>query len=96
MPPTEVGVVTIASEKAAVTVVLPGRVNAMRVAEVRARATGILLKRLFEEGADVTANQVLFEIDPAPLQASYDSARASLAKAEATQTQAKAKAIRNE
>ena len=70
--------------------------NAVREAEVRARATGILLKRLFEEGADVTADQVLFEIDPAPLQASYDSAKASLAKAEATDEQAQAKAKRNE
>jgi membrane fusion protein (multidrug efflux system) len=96
MPPTEVGVVTIAPENAALTVVLPGRVSAMRVAEVRARATGILLKRLFEEGADVTANQVLFEIDPAPLQASYDSVKASVAKAKATAEQAQAKAKRNE
>jgi membrane fusion protein (multidrug efflux system) len=96
MPPTEVGVVTIVPEAVAVTTELPGRVNAMRVAEVRARATGILLKRCFEEGADVTAGQVLFEIDPAPLQASYDSAQASLAKAEASQEQAETKARRNE
>jgi membrane fusion protein (multidrug efflux system) len=84
MPPTEVSVVTVAPEVVTVTTELPGRVNAVREAEVRARATGILLKRLFEEGADVKADQVLFEIDPAPLQASYDSAKASLAKAEAT------------
>jgi len=96
MPPTEVSVATIVPEKVATTVELPGRVNAVREAEVRARATGILMKRLFEEGADVTADQVLFEIDPAPLQASYDSAKASLAKAEATLEQAQAKAKRND
>ena len=96
MPPTEVGVVTVAPEPVTVTTELPGRVNAMRVAEVRARATGILLKRLFEEGADVKGDQTLFEIDPAPLQASYDSAKANLAKAEATAEQAAAKAKRNE
>ncbi|MDR3459347.1 MAG: efflux RND transporter periplasmic adaptor subunit [Verrucomicrobiae bacterium] len=96
MPPTEVGVVTVTPEAVTVTTELPGRINAVREAEVRARATGILLKRRFEEGADVTADQVLFEIDPAPLQASYDSAKASLAKAEATQEQAQAKAKRNE
>jgi len=96
MPPTEVGVVTIAPETVAVTVELPGRVNAVRVAEVRARATGILMKRLFEEGADVQADQVLFEIDPAPLQASYDSAKANLAKVEATLERSQADARRKE
>ena len=55
----------------------------MREAQVRARATGILLKRLFEEGSNVKEGQILFVIDPAPLQASLNSAKASLAKAEA-------------
>jgi membrane fusion protein, multidrug efflux system len=96
MPPTEVSVATVTPDVVTVTTELPGRVNAVREAEVRARATGILLKRLFEEGAGVTADQVLFEIDPAPLQASYDSAKASLAKAEATHEQAQAKGKRNE
>ena len=96
MPPPEVSVVTVAPEAVPVTTELPGRVNAMRMAEVRARATGLLLKRQFEEGADVQAGQLLFEIDPAPLQASYDSAKASLAKAEATVEQAEAKAKRDE
>jgi membrane fusion protein (multidrug efflux system) len=96
MPPTEVGVVTIAPEAVAVMVELPGRVSAIRVAEVRARATGILMKRLFEEGSDVQADQVLFEIDPAPLQASYDSAKANRAKAEATLERAQADARRKE
>lgn len=94
--PVEVSVVTIAPEKAVLSAELPGRLSPVREAEVRARVTGILQKRLFEEGAEVQAGQVLFEIDPAPLQASYDSAKASLAKAEATREQAQAKAKRNE
>lgn len=96
MPTPEVGIISIAPETVAVTTELPGRVTPMREAEVRARVTGIVLKRLFEEGADVEEGQVLFEIDPAPLQASYDSAKASLARAEATREQAQAKAKRNE
>lgn len=96
MPPAEVGVVTVAPETVTITVELPGRVSAIRVAEVRARATGILMKRLFEEGSDVKADQVLFEIDPAPLQANHDSATANLAKAEAALEYAQADARRKE
>lgn len=94
--PVEVSVVTIAPERAVLSVELPGRVSPVREAEVRARVTGILRKRLFKEGAEVQAGQVLFEIDPAPLQAGYDSAKANLAKAEASREQAQAKARRNE
>ena len=68
----------------------------MREAQVRARATGILLKRLFEEGSNVKENQLLFEIDPAPLQAVLSSAKASLAKAEAALKESKAKVSRYE
>jgi membrane fusion protein (multidrug efflux system) len=75
---------------------LPGRINPMREAQVRARATGILLKRLFQEGSNVKEGQVLFEIDPLPLQASLNSAKASLAKAEASLKESKAKAARYE
>src|SRR6266481_2803202 len=82
-PPAEVSVVTVASERVNRTTELPGRINSVREAQVRARATGILLKRLFEEGSNVKDGQVLFEIDPAPLQASLDSAKASMAKTEA-------------
>jgi len=96
MPPPTVGVITVASGSAAVTTELPGRVAAERTAEVRARVTGILQKRLFDEGAEVQANQVLFEIDPAPLQAAYNSAKASLAHAQATHDQAQADARRKE
>jgi membrane fusion protein, multidrug efflux system len=90
----EVSVVTVATEPLTLTTDLPGRIEAVRVAEVRARVAGILLKRRFEEGADVKASDVLLEIDPAPLQAALSSAKAILAKAEANSKQAQAKAGR--
>ena len=93
-PPPEVGILTVTAEDVPVLTELPGRMDAVRVAEVRARATGILLKRMFDEGAEVKAGDVLFQIDPAPLQASFDSAKANLAKAEATLKQAKSRAER--
>ena len=62
---------------------LPGRIAPLRVAEVRARVSGILLARKFEEGSDVKQGQVLFQIDPAPLRAAHDSARAALMRARA-------------
>ena len=83
LPPAEVSVVRAAAERVNRTIELPGRINSVREAQVRARATGILLKRLFEEGSNVKEGQVLFEIDPAPLQASLSSAKASMAKTEA-------------
>lgn len=89
-PPPEVSVVTVASERIDRTTELPGRINAVREAQVRARATGILLKRLFVEGTNVMEGQVLFEIDPAPLQANLNSARASLGKAEAIRKESQA------
>ncbi len=89
-PPAEVSVVTVASERVNRTTELPGRINSVREAQVRARATGILLKRLFEEGSNVKEGQVLFEIDPAPLQASLNSAKASMAKTEAALKESKA------
>ena len=93
-PPAEVAIETIAPRRVAVTNELPGRVDAVRVAQVRARVAGILQKRLFEEGADVKAGDKLFEIDPAPFQANLASAQATLAKAEASQKQAQAVADR--
>src|SRR3954453_12129049 len=82
-PPAEVSVVIVAFERVNRTIELPGRINPMREAQVRARATGILLKRRFEKGANVKEGQLLFEIDPAPLQAALSSAKASMARAEA-------------
>jgi len=73
---------------------LPGRLEASRVAQVRARAAGILQKRQFVEGSDVKAGQLLFRIDPAPYQAALGTAQASLARAQANQTQATAQAER--
>ncbi|WP_197326620.1 efflux RND transporter periplasmic adaptor subunit [Ralstonia solanacearum] len=94
MPPTEVGVVTVQPHAVGLTTELPGRLEATRVAQVRARVAGIVLKRTYQEGSDVKAGDVLFRIDPAQYQASLDSAKAQLARAEATQTQAQLKAER--
>ncbi|HEU4616039.1 MAG TPA: efflux RND transporter periplasmic adaptor subunit [Kofleriaceae bacterium] len=84
-PPTpEVGVITVQPESVMLSRELPGRTSAYRIAEVRARVNGIVQKRLFTEGSDVKAGQVLFKIDPAPYQAALESAQAQLARAEAT------------
>ena len=93
-PPPEVGVVVVKPRSVALMVELPGRLEASRVAQVRARAAGIVQKILFREGSDVKAGQPLFEIDPAPYRAAYDSAKASLARAEANLIQAAALAER--
>lgn len=90
MPTPAVGVIEAKLETIGLVTELPGRVEASRVAQVRARAAGILLKRHFEEGSDVKAGQQLFTIDSAPYNASLQSAKASLASAEATQAQTKA------
>jgi membrane fusion protein (multidrug efflux system) len=89
--PMEVGVLTIAPAPLTLTQDLPGRISAFRVAEVRARVNGIVLKRLFTEGSDVAEGQVLYEIDPAPYQAALDSALGTLARAEANATTARLK-----
>ncbi|WP_311224037.1 MULTISPECIES: efflux RND transporter periplasmic adaptor subunit [unclassified Acidovorax] len=93
-PPAQVGVVTVAPGDVGLVTELPGRLESSRVAEVRARAAGILQKRLFTEGSDVKAGQRLFTIDSAPYQATLESAQASVAQAEATVAQAKALAER--
>ena len=87
--PVEVGVVTITPRSVTLTRDLPGRTSAFRVAEVRARVNGIILKRLFTEGSDVKEGQRLFAIDAAPYQAALDGARAALARAEANQANAR-------
>ena len=93
-PPAEVGVVTIAPRPVGLVTELPGRLEASRVAQVRARVPGIVLKRLFTEGGDVKAGQPLFQIDPASLQATVASGQATLARAQANVTQATAQAER--
>lgn len=94
MPPPEVGVITIQPEALRLTTELPGRVDAIRVAQVRARIPGIVLQRVFREGSDVKAGDVLFRIDPAPLKALYGSTEAAVARAEATLTTTTLKAER--
>ena len=93
-PPPQVGVVTVQPRSVALTTELPGRLEASRVAQVRARAAGILHKRLFREGSDVKAGQPLFEIDAAPYRAALQSAQANLARAQAGLAQATAQAER--
>ncbi len=90
MPPAEVGVVTVSPGAVALNTELPGRLEASRVAEVRARVAGILQQRVFQEGSDVKAGQPLFRIDAAPYEATLASARAQQAKAEAQLAQAQA------
>ncbi len=80
----EVGVVTLKSEPLQITTELPGRTSAYRVAEVRPQVSGIILKRNFEEGSDIKAGVSLYQIDPATYQASYESAKGDLAKAQAS------------
>lgn len=90
----EVSIITVAVETVPLTTELPGRITATREAQVRARATGILLKRLFEEGSDVKEGDVLFQIDPAPLQAALNSMQAALAKTTAGLTESQARVNR--
>ena len=94
MPQPEVGVVTVALGDVGLITELPGRLEASRVAQVRARAAGILQKRLFREGSDVKAGQALFTIDAAPYAAALQSAQAQLARAQANLAQASALAER--
>lgn len=89
-PPAEVSVTQAVLERVDHITELPGRINPMREAQVRARATGILLKRSFKEGSEVKEGQLLFEIDQAPLQAVLDSSKAALAKAEAALKESRA------
>ena len=87
-PPPKVAVVKVAPASVTLTSELPGRTEASRIAEVRARTAGIVLKRVFKEGGEVKAGEVLFRIDPASFQASFDSAQAAVGRAEANLAQA--------
>lgn len=84
----QVGIVTVQPEPVSIANKLPGRTSAVRIAEVRARVDGIVIKREFTEGSDVRAGQRLYKIDPAPYQAAVDSASAALAKTQASATSA--------
>ena len=92
--PPEVGVVTLAPERVVLTTELPGRTTPYLVAEVRPQVNGILQKRHFEEGADVRAGELLYQIDPAPYQAAVAQAEAALAMAEANVPAARSRAER--
>lgn len=92
--PAEVGVVTLQARPVTLSSELPGRTVSTVVAEVRPQVGGIVRERLFTEGADVKAGQVLYRIDPASYQAAVDSARAALAKARANVDTLRPKAAR--
>jgi membrane fusion protein (multidrug efflux system) len=78
-PVPEVAIVTVRPQQVVLTSELPGRTSPYLVAEIRPQVSGLIQKRLFTEGSDVEAGQVLYQIDPAPFQAAYDNAAANLA-----------------
>lgn len=82
--PAEVGIMVVKPQKASLTTELSGRTSAHLTAEVRPQVSGIIKKRLFIEGADVKAGQVLYQIEPASFEAAYSSAKAIQAKVEAS------------
>jgi membrane fusion protein (multidrug efflux system) len=92
--PPKVGYVVLEPQSAVLTTELPGRTNAYLTSDVRPQVNGVIKSRLFVEGSNVRAGQVLYQIDPAPYQASYDQAKALLASAEAAETTDKLKAQR--
>jgi membrane fusion protein (multidrug efflux system) len=94
MPPPEVGVIVAQPTSVSLQQQLVGRLAPFRSADVRARVPGVLQRRVYEEGSDVREGQVLFLIDPAPLQAALGQSQASLAQAQATYANAKAAADR--
>src|SRR3974390_3114496 len=79
----EVVIVTVSPERVLLTTELPGRTSAYLVAEIRPQVSGIIQKRLFEEGSDVRVGTELYQIDPAPYQAAYSNAFAALARSRA-------------
>lgn len=90
MPPPVVGVVTVHPETVALTTELPGRLESLRTADVRAQVGGIIQKRLFQEGSYVRAGQPLYQIDSSTYEANLESSRAQLASAQATLAKANA------
>jgi membrane fusion protein (multidrug efflux system) len=92
--PAHVTVETVQPQPLTLTTELNGRLVSPRTAQVRARVAGIVLKRVYREGSDVKEGQVLFLIDPAPLQAEVDSAEAGVKKAQAMLYQTRLQAKR--
>src|SRR6267154_1847739 len=95
MPPQQVVVVTLKSQPVTLTRELPGRTSAYLVAEVRPQVNGIVKRRLFTEGGQVTAGQILYELDDAVYRAAYGSAQANLSKSHATLEAARLNAARS-
>lgn len=89
-PAPEVGVVTVYPQTVSLTTELPGRLESIRTAQVRAQVGGIIEKRLFQEGSYVRAGQPLYQIDSSTYEASLESARADLASAQAALAKANA------
>jgi membrane fusion protein, multidrug efflux system len=83
MPPPVVGFITVQEQPVQLTAELPGRTDPFAVSDVRPQVNGIILHRLFTEGSTVKAGQPLYQIDPAPYQAAFDNANATLADAKA-------------
>lgn len=94
MPRPEVSVVTLRPQSVAITTELPGRTTASLVAQVRPQVSGLIKSRLFKEGSEVKAGDILYEIEPSAYQAAYESAVASQQKAEAGVPSAEAKVDR--
>ncbi len=92
LPP--VSFVTMAPEKIALATELPGRTAAFKLAEIRPQVSGLIQKRLFTEGAEVRAGQILYQLDPQPFTAALNSAEAALARARASLPSLKARAAR--
>ncbi len=92
--PPEVGIVVIQPQRVALVTELPGRTSAYLIAEVRPQVGGIIQKRLFTEGSDVRAGDVLYQIDPSTYHAAYNSAKAALGRAEANLNPVRLKAER--
>jgi membrane fusion protein (multidrug efflux system) len=95
-PPPQVAVITVKAENVPITNDLPGRIAATRTAEVRPRASGIIVERVFQQGSLVKEGDVLYRIDPAPFKVQVDSAEATLRRAKAVQAQSKNDTIRQE
>ena len=93
-PAPEVAVVTIEPQKVTLTTELPGRTSPFMVSEVRPQVSGLIQKRLFQEGSDVQNGQLLYQIDPVPFQVALDTAKAALGRAEANYSAISLKAKR--
>jgi membrane fusion protein (multidrug efflux system) len=91
--PAEVATVTLRPERVVLTTELPGRTSAYLVAEIRPQVSGLLQKRLFDEGANIKEGDLLYQIDPVPYQAAYDQAKAALATAVANVGTAEANVV---